>query len=148
MSYARRNAIIATIVWSLILGGFIASVLVPGPTQFTAPDQSIWRLLAAAIILPGFLLNAWLGWKSKRGKKLRELDERDEAIARRASEATLIVLALLVYVTSIILYETHLDSGTVPTGWLYLLAYGTMAVVSLVHAVATLVVDWSGAADG
>ena len=148
MSYARKHAIIAAVIWTLILGGLIAVVLGPGASQFTSPDQSIWRFLAAAIILPGYLLNVWLGWKSKRGRKLRELDERDEAIARRASEATLIVLALLVYVTSIILYETHLDSGTVPTGWLYLLAYGTMAVVSLVHAVATLVVDWSGAADG
>jgi len=145
MSYARKHAITAAIIWTLILGGLIAVVLGPGASRFTAPDR---RFLAAAIILPGFLLNAWLGWKSKRGKKLRELDERDEATARRASEATLIVVALLVYVTSIILYETHLDSGTVPTGWLYLLAYGTMALVSLVHAVATLVIDWSGAADG
>jgi len=118
MSYARKHAITAAIIWTLILGGLIAVVLGPGASRFTAPDQSIWRFLAAAIILPGFLLNAWLGWKSKRGKKLRELDERDEA------------------------------SGTVPTGWLYLLAYGTMALVSLVHAVATLVIDWSGAADG
>jgi peptidoglycan/LPS O-acetylase OafA/YrhL len=148
MSYARKNAIVATIIWTLILGGLIAFVLGPGASRFTAPDHSIWRLLTAAIILPGFLLNAWLGWRSRRGKQLGELDERDEAIARRASEATLIVVALLVYVTSIILYETHLDGGTVPTGWLYLLAYGTLALVSLVHAVATLVVDWSGAADG
>ncbi len=148
MSYARKNAIIASIIWTLILGGLIAVVLGPGASRFTAPDQSIWRFLAAAIILPGFLLNAWLGWRSKRGRQLRELDERDEAVARRASVATLIVVAIVVYLTSIILYETHLDSGTVPTGWMYLLAYGTMAVVSLAHAVATLVVDFSGAADG
>ena len=77
-----------------------------------------------------------------------ELDERDEAVARRASEATMIVVAILVYLASIILYETHLESGMVPTGWLYLLAYGTVAMVSLVHAVATLVVDGSGAVDG
>ena len=148
MSYAQRNAIIATIIWTLILGGLIASVLGPGVSRFTAPDQWIWRLLAAAIILPGFLLNAWLVWRSKRGRRLGELDERDDAIARRASEATLIVVAVLIYVTSITLYETHHESGAVPTGWLYLLAYGTVAVVSLVHAVATLVVDLRGEADG
>jgi len=148
MSYARKNAIMATIIWTLILGGLIASVLGPGISRFTAPDQWIWRLLAAAIILPGFLLNAWLGWRSRRGRHLGELDERDDAIARRASEATLIVVAVVVFSTSMILYETHSDSGAVPTGWLYLLAYGTFALVSLVHAVATLVVDMSGPADG
>lgn len=148
MSYSRRGAIVATVIWALILGGLIASVLGPGADQFSAPDQSIWRLLAAAIILPGFLLNAWLGWRSNRGKQLGVVDERDEAVARRASEATLIVVAILIYVAAIILYETHLDTGTVPTGWLYLLAYGTVALVSLVHAVARLLVDWCGAADG
>ena len=148
MSYARKNAIIATIIWTLILVIIIVSILGPGVNRFTAPDQSIWRFLAAVIILPGLLLNAWLGWKSKRARQLHELDEPAEAIARRASEATLIVVAILVYVTSIILYETHLDSGMVPTGWLYLFAYGTVALVSLVHAVATLVVDWRGAANG
>ena len=58
------------------------------------------------------------------------------------------MVGILVFVTSIILYEAYRDIGAVPTGWLYLLAYGTMALVSLVHAIATLVVDRSGAADG
>ena len=148
MSYARKNAIIATIVWTVILGGLIAVVLGPGVEQFTDPERSLWRALTAAIILPGFLFNIWLGWRSKQGKKAGQLDERDDAVARRASEATLIVVTAVIYLTSIILYETHLDSGTVPTGWLYLIAYGTMALVSLVHAAATLVVDANGVTDG
>jgi endonuclease/exonuclease/phosphatase (EEP) superfamily protein YafD len=148
MSYARKNAIIATIIWSLILAGLIIVVLGPGVNRFTDPERSIWRVITAVIILPGFLLNVWLGWSSKRGKKLGELDERDEAVARRASEATLVVVAALIYLTSIILYETHIDSGAVPTGWLYLIAYGTIALVSLVHAIATLVIDSGGMSDG
>ena len=79
---------------------------------------------------------------------MNELDERDEAISRRASQATLIVVAMVGYLASIILYETHRSSGQVPSGWLFLLAYGLVALVSLVHAVATLVVDWSGTVDG
>jgi hypothetical protein len=148
MSFARKQAIIATVVWVLILVVIIVSILGPGVNRLTAPDQSIWRFLAAVIILPGLLMNAWLGWRSKRGRQLHELDERDEANARRASEATLIVVAILVYLTCIILYETHFDSGVVPTGWLYLLANGTVALVSLVHSVSRLVVDWNGSANG
>ena len=148
MSYARKGAIITAIVWTLILGGLIASVLVPGASRFTDPDQSIWRFLAAVIVLPGFMLNAWLIWRSRRGQQLGELDERDEAVARQASETTLMVVAMLVFVTSIILYEAYRDVGAVPTGWLYLLAYGTFALVSLVHAVVTLVVDRSETANG
>lgn len=148
MSYGQKNSIIAAIVWTLILGGLVTFVVGPGASRFADPDQSIWRMLTAAIILPGFLLNAWLGWRSKRAEKLGDLDERDLAIARRASEITLMVVAMIVYATSIILYETHLGTGAVPTGWLYLLAYGTMALVSLVHPLARLIVECSGAVDG
>lgn len=148
MSIARRNAITAAIIWALILGGLIIAVLKPGAANFTAPEQQIWRILTAIIILPGFILNAYLDWRSRRGHRDGELDERDEAIARRASEATLIVVAILVYLTAIILYETHLASGVVPTGWMYLLAYGTVAMISLVHALSRLIVDLTGAVDG
>ncbi len=148
MPYARKKAIIASVTWALVLGGLIASVLSPGASKFVASDHSDWRLLAAAIILLGYAQNAWLGWRSKRGRRLQELDERDDAIARRASETTLIVVTAVVFLTSIILYETHMEGGTVPTGWLFLIAYGTVSLVSLTHAVATLILDWSGSADG
>ena len=148
MFYARKNALVAAIVWTLILGGLIASVLGPGIDRFAAPEQRAWRLLTAAIILPGFLLNAWLGWRQRRGHRLLELDERDDAIARRAAVATLFVVAVVVYFAALLLYETYHDSGAVPAGWLYLLAYGTVAMVSLVHAVATLILDLRGITDG
>ena len=148
MPIARKNAVTALIVWTLVLGGLIAAVLGPGVARFTAPDHSIWRLLVAVIILPGFVVHFWLIWRSNRGRRLGELDERDEAVARKASEATLVVVAILVFSVSLALYEIHAEGGTVPAGWLYLLAYGTMAVVSMVHAAATLVLDLGGGADG
>ncbi len=55
------------------------------------------RLLVALIIMPGFLLNIVLSSLSSRGSKKGDLDERDEAIALRASQMTLIILALVVY---------------------------------------------------
>ena len=148
MPSSRKNAVTALILWTLVLGGLIAAVLGPGVARFTAPDHSIWRLLVAVIILPGFGFNFWLLWRSKRGHRLGELDERDEAVARKASEVTLVVVGTLVFTACITLYATHDKGGVVPAGWLYLLAYGTMALVSLVHAAATLVVDLNGGADG
>ncbi len=148
MSYARKNAIFATAIWAMILAGLIVLVLGLGVQQFTEPDHWGWRLLAALIILPGFLANAWLGLRTKWGSRTGELDERDEAIGRQASQATLIVLAVVVYLTSILLYEFYSDVGSVPTAWLYLLAYGTLALVYLAHGLATLIIDWTGATSG
>jgi uncharacterized membrane protein len=148
MSYSRKQAFWTAITWALIFGGLLAVVLGQGVSRFVAPDQSNLRLLTAAIILPGFLLTAWLGWRSRRAKQQAELDERDDAIARQASVATLLGVAISVYITSIVLYELHSDSGVVPTGWLYLLAYGTLALIHVIHAVATVVIDFIGVTDG
>jgi hypothetical protein len=148
MSYARKYALAAAVVWALVLGGLLTAVLGPGIDRFTAPEHQMWRLLTAAIILPGFLFDAWRGWRLKRGRHRLELDERDDAIARRAAVATLFIVAVVVYFTSLLLYEAYHDRGAVPVGWLYLLAYGTVATMSLVHAVATLVLDLRGTADG
>ena len=147
MTYARKNAIIAAIIWTLVLAGVLVTVLLPGAEHFTAPEYAAWRLLSAAVILPGFLANAWLGWRSKRGKERGEMDERDDAVARRASQGALLVTAMVVYLGAILLYEAYHDAGAVPTGWMWLLAYGTVAVVSLAHAVVSLIVDWAGTGD-
>ncbi|MBE0644270.1 MAG: hypothetical protein IH600_09335 [Bacteroidetes bacterium] len=148
MSHARKFALISTVVWGLIFIGLLSVVLIPGAEYFADPDRSLWRLLTAAIILPGFVLNGWLGWRSKRLKVDGQLDERDDAIARTASQATLIVVTLAVYLMALSLYEVYSSTGMVPRGWLYLLAYGTVSLVCLVHAAASLVVDLRGTANG
>lgn len=147
MSYARKNAIIAAVIWTLVLLALTATVLIPGPERFTAPEYSLWRLISAVVVLPGFIVNAWLGWRTKRGRERGDMDERDEAIARRASQATLLVTAMLFYLAAILLYEGYNDTGAVPAGWLWLLAYGGVALVSLVHAVVSLIVDVAGTTD-
>lgn len=144
MSYARKNAVITAVIWALVLAALTATVLIPGPERFTAPEYSFWRLLSAVVILPGFIVNAWLGWRTKRGKETGEMDERDEVVARRASQVTLLVTAMLVYLAAILLYESYHDTRAVPAGWLWLLAYGSVALVSLVHAVASYIVDVTG----
>ncbi|MFZ1730447.1 MAG: hypothetical protein WBQ23_10200 [Bacteroidota bacterium] len=148
MSNAQKYAVMAMVIWSLIFIGLLLIVLLPGVSEFANPERSFWRLLTASIILPGFVLNAWLGWRSKRGRKSGELDERDDAVSLRASQATLMVIAPIVFLTAILLYELYSSSGMVPTGWLYLLAYGTVTLVSLVHSIASLVVDLRGEAHG
>ena len=144
MSYASKHAAIATIAWLLILIGLVIAVVVPGASTFADSEHSTLRLLTAAIILPGFILNAWFGSRTAKGMKSGEIDERDTEIARRSSEITLSVLAIVVFLSSLMLYEVSVESGTVSRGWMYLMAYGSVALVSLVHAAASLFLDRSG----
>ena len=147
MSYARKNALIVAVVWSVIFIGLIASVAIPGVIRFSDPDYSLWRIVTAAIILPGFLLTAWIGVRTRKGRLSGEIDERDLAVERKASEVTLVVFAIAVFLTSLLLYETHAGNGLVSRGWLYFMAYGSAAFVTLTHAVVSLILDRRGWAD-
>ena len=60
----------------------------------------------------------------------------------------MIVMLILFFGATLALFEHYRELGAAPVGWLYLLAYGSVAVVSLLHPVVSLIVDYSGAADG
>lgn len=147
MSQARKNAVISALVWLLVLTGVIITVLLPGAERFAAPEYSVWRLVSAAIILPGFLVNGWLGWRAKRGRERGEIDERDMAVSLRAAQIALFATTIFVYVSALFLYEGYHEAGDVPVGWLWLMAYATVAFMTFVYAVAALIVDVFGATD-
>ena len=148
MSHARRQALISLLIWSTVLAGLVAMFLHVGPEQFSDPSFGRYRLAAAAIILPGFVAHFWLLWRSRRGRREGELDERDALAARQASEVTLVVVSVVIFAASIVLWEAYRDAGAAPAGWFHLAAYGTVALVSLVHAGARLFFDRAGPSDG
>ena len=148
MSLARRQALISLLIWSLVLTGLVAMFLYVGPEQFSDPGFGRYRLAAAAIILPGYVAHFWSLWKSRRGRSEGELDELDALVARRASEITLVVVSVVVFGAGIVLWEAYRDVGAAPAGWFHLMAYGTVALVSLVHSGARLLVDSAGPGDG
>jgi hypothetical protein len=147
MTYASKHATVAAVVWFIILVGLTLAVVVPGVSRFADPDYSMLRLATAVIILPGFILNAWLGYKSRLGQGRGLVDERDEAIGPRAAEITLYVLAIVVFLSSLLLYETSAETGLVSRGWMYLMAYGSIALLCFVHAISSLILDRRGWSD-
>ncbi len=147
MSYASKYAAIATVAWFIILISLILLVVIPGAVQFANPEYSTFRLLVAMIILPGFALNAWIGYKSKKGRISGQIDERDLAIENKASQITLIVISITIFLGSLLLYETHEQTGLVSRGWLYLMAYGLVALISFTHAASSLIFDHIGWTD-
>ncbi len=148
MSTARKQSLISLSVW-FVLSVFLVLVFTSSPiASFSDPDNSGTRLLVAIVILPGFILNMAVQLWAKRARKTGELDERDEMIANSASEITLIILAILIFILCIVLYETYRGAGVAPVGWFYLMAYGTTSVVSLIHPAVSLVLDYGGKVDG
>ena len=57
-------------------------------------------------------------------------------------------MLLTVFLTNIGLYNAYVDRGAVLVGWLYIMAYGSVVWVSLLHPLLRLVIDLFGNIDG
>jgi membrane protease YdiL (CAAX protease family) len=148
MSLARRLAVISSAVWLIIGIAFTFLVLDSGLGGLASSSGERTRSVLAGIILPGYLISFALIWWTYKGRRAGEIDERDKKIESRATGIVGIVVLLTVFLVSIGLYDTYLDRGAVPVGWLYILAYGTIVWVSFLHPVLRLIIDFSGSNDG
>jgi membrane protease YdiL (CAAX protease family) len=148
MSLARRLAVISSAVWLIIGIAFTFLVLDSGLEGLASSSGERTRSVLAGIILPGYLISFALIWWTYKGRRAGEIDERDKKIESRATGIVGIVVLLTVFLVSIGLYDTYLDRGAVPVGWLYILAYGTIVWVSFLHPVLRLIIDFSGTIDG
>ena len=117
-------------------------------TMHRARDLGVEVIAFPEMCLPGYLIGFALIWWTRKGQRAGEIDERDKKVERRATEIAAIIVLLTIFLVSIGLYDAYIDSGSVPVGWLYIMAYGTIVWVSLLHPVLRLIIDFSGAADG
>ena len=147
MSLARKQAVILGLVWLAIAVVFAVLLADVGIATFSGPGGKATRSVMGAVILPGYLISFLFMWRTRRGRRAGEIDERDMAVERQATAVTAIVLILAVYLFGIGLYEAHAESGQVPAGWLYVLAYGVVVLASLVHPVISLFLDCTGRVD-
>jgi hypothetical protein len=148
MSLARTSAIITFVVWTVVAVISCVVFASTGVARLSTDAGQGGRTTIAALLFVGLATNAAVALRARRGRARGELDERDAAVALRASQGTLIAVAAILYAACIGLYVAHEHAGVLPVGWLYILAYGIVVLVSLVHALAQLVVDIGGHADG
>lgn len=147
MSQTRVRAWLAVAIWALAGAGFtIAFFAGGGPSEY-ADDRAriVAGVVAIAFGYAGYLI-AILATRARGGKVAT--DERDAQVVAQASRATLIVVLVVVFALSVGLWEGYREAGSVPVGWLWFLAYGVVILASVVHGVATLVVDGRLGGDG
>jgi uncharacterized membrane protein len=142
LSQTRRRAWLATVVWALAGVGFFAAFFSGGGVAEFDTD-SRRHLLAAGAILFGFVAY-WsaLWWTRQRGEEVLA-DERDVQVVARASQATLIIVLMVVFLLCTILWMVHEEDGVLDVGWMWFLAYGSMVLGLVTNAVMVLVLDRS-----
>jgi len=148
MSLARKHSIVLCSIWFAILVSFCVVFFSTGIDSFSDVERKGGRLSVATIILPGYLISFLLFHRARKGRKKGEMDERDQVIERKASEVSLIIILLIVYASSTGLYESYREAGAVPVGWMYFMAYGSIAFISFLQPAISLIIDYGGLTDG
>ena len=141
MTQARVRALWTLAIWSVVAAGFAWTFFWGGGPADYAEDGTR-RALGGAFLAFGFFGTPLMQWWTRGRPGAVAADERDQAIGRRATTGGMVVVMLYVFVLSIGLWERHEDSGCVPVGWMWFLAYSTAAVGYLTPAVVSLLLDF------
>lgn len=140
-SQTRLRASLSAVIWSLAGVGFILTFFTGGGPGSFASDHL--RHLAGAVAVGlgfvGYWVMLWLTRQRKGAPPAS--DERDVQIVARANQTTLIVVLVGIFVCTIGLWVAYESTGTVPVGWMWFLAYGSVILASVTSALTTLVLD-------
>jgi hypothetical protein len=140
MSQSHQRALGSLVVWGPVLAIFAGLFfLVRGGAASFGEDPP--RIAAVAgLFAVGFLLHFAILFRTRsRGAASR--DERDLQVERRAWGPTLGLSLGYVFLTCIVLWEAHRDTGLVPVGWMWFIAYSTVFLAFVIQAGATLFLE-------
>jgi hypothetical protein len=121
------------------LGFFVTFFLGGGADQF---DTDSIRHLAGAVAIGFGFLGYWtVLWLTRQRGDRPVADERDTEVVARAGQATLVIVLIGIFAFTVGLWTVYEGEGTVPVGWMWFLAYGSVILASITFAVSTLVFD-------
>jgi len=133
-----RFNILHLILWSLVSVAFLWVFL-----EFDAianwGDNALKSILLALLFVVGFGGDMILRFKFKLNKDETEADGLRDSLRLQAMESSYIATLLYIFIAAISIYIRYEDSGLVPVGWLWFLAYSLILVVNIASSLAILI---------
>lgn len=138
MNRDQKRALFSLLIWSVVLVVFVPLFFIDGGADTWVPG-STRVIVSSSFIIVGFILFfTMLALTNKKKPDGIERDERDILIGRKASEITLTIVTVYVFLTCIILYFLYEEINSVPIGWMWFLGctclffgYITSSAISL-----------------
>jgi uncharacterized membrane protein len=142
MTQSKRQGKYSLMIWGFVALGFTATFFSNGGPS-TYAQESVRILISAIFLAFGFAGYGIMLYmtRAKPGNAQVIEDERDSQIAIQASQTGFITVLIYVFLTCIILWESHRSETVVPVGWMWFLAYSTAIVGYLSHAVTMLILN-------
>ena len=142
MTQARKRAVFTFLIWGAVMAAFsIIFFHGGGPEQYAVEK---WRRIAGGVIIAfGYLSYGMMLFltRIRPGAQTIGKDERDEDLGRRANAIAFVVVLVYVFALSIYLWESHQDSGAVPVGWMWFLAYSTSFAAFISTSLIALILE-------
>ncbi len=149
MTQARKRALFTFLIWGSVMAAFaVVFFLGSGPEGYALEK---WRRAAGGgIIAFGFAAYYFMVFLTRNRPGLRGVasDERDKDVRMRANAAAFIAALVYVFVLAIFLWERYQESGLVPIGWMWFLAYSTSFAAYISASVAALVLESKASRHG
>ena len=128
MDNRMRNALVVA-DWTLVLVLF--SLLFfrgEGPSQWGVDASR--RILSALCFAAGYIGFYIVQWK---GRKMPE-DEREILLRLKASQYSMVIILIYVFMYCIMLYTFYEGIGIMPSSWLWFLAYSTVCLAYMMNS--------------
>ncbi len=139
MKKALRFNVLHLILWSLVSVAFLW-VFLAFDAISNWGDNALKSILLALLFVVGFGGDMILRFKFKLNKNETEADGLCDSLRLKAMESSYIATLLYIFIAAISIYIRYEDSGLVPVGWLWFIAYSLVLVVHIASSLAILIV--------
>ncbi len=137
MSNAMKSNIFHTISWGVTAIGIIIIFSLPN-TIYAWGENRLKTILLALLFLFGFAVDLIIRINERTKKYGYKKDERDRTIQMEAVFKSFVSILLYIFILSIVLYITHEKAGMIPVGWVWFIAYSTVAFSNLLIGIFTI----------
>jgi hypothetical protein len=149
MTQAGKRAAFTSLIWGSTMAAFAVIFFIGGGPEQYALEK--WRRISGAAIIAFGYASYWLMLfltRVRRGARAVGSDERDEGIRTRANGIAFVIVLIYVFALSIFLWDRHQESGFVPVGWMWFLAYSTSFAAFLSSSVIALIMEFKASGHG
>ena len=138
MSLRRRNALISSVIWIIVLVVLVIFCL-PGNGTNLLEDEGLGKLIGGIALLLGLTVHFCLLFNNKK----EIIDERTRKIIGKSLNVTAMGSMIYVFVFSFVIYE--LNSGMeVSVDWFWFLGFSSIAVFYVIGGLSYFIVEGIG----
>lgn len=138
MSKLVKTTVVHVVAWSIAAIGMGIIFCLPR-TIADWGDDRIKTILLALLFIAGLIIDLFLRIYERSKKHGFIRDERDHYMQRKAGSAGFIITVLYIFILSISLYIKYENIGIMPIGWVWFIAYSTIAAANLSTGICSLI---------